>query len=103
MARKSRDKGARGERELAALLTAKGFPARRGVQYQGGTDSPDVVVEGLPGIHFEAKRCERLSLYEALSQAKQDAGDKLPVVCHRRNGRQWVAVLDLTDLLALLR
>ena len=37
------------------------------------------------------------------SQAKRDAGDKLPVVAHRRNASEWVAILRLEDLLAILR
>lgn len=103
MGKRSRDKGKAGERELARVLTAEGFPATRGVQYQGSPDSPDVVVPCLPGIHFEAKRTERLRLYEALDRARSDAGDKLPVVAYRANHSRWVAILDLTDLLAILR
>lgn len=103
MSARSRNKGKTGERELARLLTAKGFPASRGVQYRGGTDSPDVVCTCLPGIHFEVKRTERLRLYDALAQARHDGGDKLPVVAYRANTSPWVAILDLSDLLAILR
>ena len=39
----SRAKGARYERELARYLDENGFPARRGQQFAGGSDSPDVV------------------------------------------------------------
>jgi|GEM_PF-762081 len=99
----SRNKGKVGERELARLLTAEGFETRRGVQYQGSTDSPDVICPCLPGIHFEVKRTERLRLYDALGQALQDAGDKVPVVAHRANNCGWVAILKFTDLLAILR
>ena len=59
----SRAKGARGERELAEILRCYGFSARRGQQYRGGADSPDVM--GLPGIHIEVKRVERLNIYDA--------------------------------------
>jgi Holliday junction resolvase len=52
----SNQKGKRGEREAAAFLTDEGFPARRGQQFAGGTDSPDVVCESLSGLHFEVKR-----------------------------------------------
>ena len=90
---RSRRKGARGERELAAVLTAEGFPATRGQQHRGGPGSPDVLVPSLPGIHFEAKRTERLSLYDALGQARRDAGDKLPVVAHPKNACEWGAIL----------
>ena len=71
MGKPSRDKGKRGEREIAGLLRDYGYDARRGVQYHGGADSPDVV--GLPGVHIEVKRTETLSLYPAMEQAKHDA------------------------------
>ena len=100
---RSRRKGKRGERELAAVLTAEGFPAVRGQQYRGGPGSPDVCCEALPGIHWEAKRSEWLSLYDAIDQARRDAGDRLPIVAHRRNCCDWVAILRLEDLLAILR
>ena len=100
---RSRRKGAVGERELAAVLTAEGFDARRGQQHRGGPDSPDVIVPSLPRIHFEAKRCERLNMYDAIGQAKRDAGDKLPIVAHRRNAHEWLAIMPLGDLLAILR
>ncbi len=99
MSRKSRDKGARGERELAKEISRLfRVEARRGVQYQGGPDSPDVVAE-IPGIHWEAKRTEKLSLYAALDQAIGEAGEgSIPVVAHRRNGKPWLAVVRLDDL-----
>lgn len=103
MGRKSKAKGARGEREAAAFLREHGFDeARRGVQYHGGPDSPDVV--GLPGVHIEVKRVETLRLYDSLEQSKDDAADgEIPIVLHRRNGRKWVAVLDAEDFLALYK
>lgn len=102
MGRPSRDKGKRGERELASALREAGYDCRRGVQYHGGPDSPDVV--GLPGIHIECKRTERLRLYDALAQATADAGsDKLPVVMHRQNNAGWVVVQPLEDWLSLYR
>jgi Holliday junction resolvase len=100
--RMSRNKGKVGEREVAQLLRDHGIPARRGVQYQGGPDSPDVV--GLDGYHVEVKRTERFSLYAALEQAmgEKPAGD-IPVVFHRQNQRGWVVVLNAADFLALVK
>lgn len=96
----SRQKGKRGELELSRFLRDRGYDARRGVQYQGGTDSPDVV--GLPGVHIECKRTERLELYDALDQSRRDAGDgEIPVVMHRRNNCDWVCILRLDDFLRL--
>jgi hypothetical protein len=99
----SRAKGKRGEREAASFLTDEGFPARRGCQFAGSPDSPDILCAALDRIHFEVKRTQRTDLYGWLAQAKADAGRKLPVVLHRRNDAQWVAVLDARDFLALVR
>ena len=101
---RSRRKGKVGERELAALLCAEGFPATRGAQHRGGPGSPDVLCESLPGIHFECKRTERLDLYGALMQARSESGPgQVGVVAHRRNDSEWVAILRLEDFVAILR
>lgn len=101
MSKSQRDKGKRGERELAGWLSYYGYDAHRGVQYHGGPDSPDVV--GLRGVHIECKRTERLSLYDALAQSIADAGNDMPVVMHRRNNCQWVVVQPLDDWIRLYR
>lgn len=101
MGKTSREKGKRGEREIASLLREYGYDARRGVQYQGGQDSPDVV--GLKGIHIEVKRTERLDLYGSLSQSKTDAGEDLPIVIHRKNNSEWVVIQPLKDWIDLYR
>ncbi len=94
----SRNKGKTGERELAHELSRVfGVSARRGVQFQGSPDSPDVIVD-IPEIHIECKRTERFRLYEALDQATQDAATKIPLVLHRQNKKPWVAVVKLDDL-----
>ena len=99
MGRFSKSKGKRGERELAAELgRVLGVSARRGMQFQGSPDSPDVVTD-IPNVHIECKRSERFRLYEALDQAANDAGiAKVPVVCHRQNNRPWVVIVRLDDL-----
>ena len=102
MGKPSRDKGKRGEREIAGLLRDYGYDARRGVQYHGGADSPDVV--GLPGVHIEVKRTETLSLYPAMEQAKHDAAqDEMPVVMHRRNNCEWLCVMRLDDFMSCIK
>ena len=96
----SRNKGKRGELELARVLRGHGFDTRRGQQYCGANGDADVV--GLPGIHIECKRVEALHLWTALSQAKRDAREnELPVVMHRRNNCEWVVIQPLEDWLAL--
>ena len=101
MSRASREKGKRGEREAAAELGAiLGVDARRGVQYQGGPDSPDVVLPGVP-IHVEAKRTERLCLWAAIEQAKADApAGHVPCVWHKANRKGSVVIVETDHLWA---
>lgn len=97
-------KGKIGEREFAEVLRDAGFiDARRGQQFSGSPDSPDVVCAALPGVHFEVKRTQAGNPYVWLAQAIADAGDlKTPVVAHRRNRKDWIAVMRMSDLLPLL-
>lgn len=94
----SKRKGAGGERAAAAEI-ARLFrtDARRGQQFSGSPDSPDIVT-GLPNLHFEVKRCETLRLWPALEQAIADAGNKVPVVLHRANHRPWILIVRLDDV-----
>lgn len=99
----SREKGARGERELAARLRFLGMDARRGQQYSGANGDADVI--GLPGIHIECKRVERLNLEKAYDQSKRDAariGD-IPTVMHRKNGGEWLVTMSLEHFLSLYK
>lgn len=99
----SRDKGARGERELAAELRKYGYDCSRGRQYKGGPDSPDV--EGLPHIHIECKRVEHLNIYDAIDQSRRDARGTtdLPAVFHRRNNCDWLVTMRLDDWMKLYK
>lgn len=121
----SRAKGCRGERELAEFLRDRGHTARRGQQFAGGGDSPDVVCPTLPGVHLEVKRVEAGNPYVWLAQAIRDTRSvcdcgattispgyphtttcrtwkTMPVVAHKRNRQEWIAVLRFEDLLSLL-
>ena len=92
----SRAKGAAGERNLAKALREYGYDCRRGCQYSGVNGDADVV--GLPSIHIECKRVERLNLYDAMAQSKHDARDgELPAVFHRRNNCKWLVTMELAD------
>lgn len=103
MGKASRDKGKRGEREIAALFRAHGFNARRGRQYQGGPDSPDVIHD-IPGLHVEVKFREQVSPYAALEQASRDTMDisEAPVVFMRKLRKPWIIVMDADDFLSLM-
>ena len=95
----SRQKGARGERDARdALKKVLQCEARRGQQFSGGKDSPDVVHD-IHGVHIEVKRVETFNAYKAMEQAIRDAGDgNIPVVMHRRNGEEWLLVCRFVDL-----
>lgn len=98
----SREKGKRGELELSRLLRDYGYKTRRGQQYCGSNGDADVV--GLPGIHIEAKRVEKLNLREAMEQAKRDARpNELPAVFHRRNREEWLVTMPFESWIQLYR
>ena len=102
--KRSRNKGKVGEREAALFLTDQGFTARRGVQYKGGPDSPDIECPSLRRLHFEVKRNEALRLYDAITRADDDAPpDTIPVVMHRKNDCDWVVILYAEDFLNIVR
>lgn len=103
MGKMQRDKGKAGEREVARILKDHGYSdARRGQQFQGSPDSPDVT--GLPGFHLEVKRTEQCRLYDYIEQAKNDAGeDEIPVVVHRQNRKEWIAILSFEDFLKMVK
>lgn len=96
----SKQKGNRFERDLAAKFREYGYDARRGQQFQGGADSPDVV--GLPRIHVEAKHVEKLNVREAYAQAKRDsAEDRFPAVFWKRNNMNTLVIIDIDDFMAI--
>ena len=97
----SQRKGADGERELAELLREHGYDIRRGGSLSFG-EVPDLM--GLPGIHIEVKRVERLNVGEAMAQAIRDADrfhDGAPTLFHRRNRQPWLVTMRLVDWLEL--
>lgn len=105
MGAKSRNKGKRGELEAAAALREHlGIEARRGRQYQGSDESPDVK-HSLHGVHVEVKRTEFLNLYKAIDQASDECADgDVPIILHKRNARNqhdnkpWLVIVRLKDL-----
>ncbi len=97
----SRDKGARAERELARILRSFGINARRGQQYSGGNESPDIITD-LEDYHFEVKRVEKLNLNNAYDQAVRDAKELVPLVVSRKSGKPWLVTLSLEDFLVVI-
>lgn len=101
----SNQKGKRGEREASkAIIEALDLPegsVRRSQQYCGDAGDADIV--GVPGLHLEVKRVEKLNLYSAIEQATQDSlPGEIPVILHRRNRKPWIVALELDKLVELV-
>lgn len=105
MAVNGKRKGKTGELELVRKLKEYGYDVRRSVQYNGKEEEGQADLLGLSGIHIECKRTEALRLYEAVDQAKRDSKGKnqIPVVFHRKNNCEWVAILPLDGFMEIYR
>lgn len=101
----SKRKGKTGELELARKFREYGYDTRRSVQYNGKEEEGQADILGLSGIHIECKRTERLNVYEAISQAKRDSEgtNQMPIVFHRKNHCEWLAIMPLDNFMALYR
>lgn len=83
------------------ILRACGYDVKRGGSLSYGT-VPDLY--GLPGVHIEVKRVERLNVTEAMDQSIRDAqrfNDGVPALFHRRNHKPWLVTMRLADWLQL--
>lgn len=84
-------KGKDGELDLCKYLRGLGFVTRRGQQFKGTADSPDVVLEG---VYVECKRVEGLrpgtKLWEdAVLTVCHECGGNPWALFHRENGQPW--------------
>ena len=101
MGRSSQRKGRAGERELRDKLRQYGYQVNCGDPLSFG-DVPDLV--GLPGVHVEVKRVERLNVPEAMHQAVRDSErfhDGIPALFHRRNREPWLVTMRLEDFMQM--
>lgn len=99
MGKFSRNKGARGERELIQeLSTLLGIEAGRNLNQTavGGADCVE-----FPGISIEIKRCETLEIAAWWRQCVRNAGDAVPVLCYRQNRQPWTVMVPVTTLPAI--
>lgn len=98
--RGSRKKGQNGELELARILRDQyGYDVHRGYTFHNESDCV-----GLDGIHIEVKRREKISIYEWMEQAIEEAKkrmDGLPVVFFRKNRKEWLVTMRLEDWMDL--
>lgn len=102
----SNSKGKRAERAWRDELRAQGYlNARRGQQFSGSPDSPDVICEELSQFYFEVKHVEKLNIWGAYDQAKHDSfgSEKEPLVAHTKNHREWLVTMSSEAFFKLLR
>lgn len=99
----SKQKGKKGELEFVSVCKEYGLnKARRSQQYSGEGHTADVV--GLPGLHVEVKRVERLNVSNAIRQCHKDKADKdLGIVAHRKNREDWLVTMTLDDWIELYK
>lgn len=100
MPKASRDKGARGEREVAAIFRAAGFDCER-VPNSGGLRIKGDLHGNVP-VHVEVKRTERLDLYAGIRQAQIESDGRPYWLVHRRNGTQWFVTMPLAQAVGML-
>ena len=103
MGKSQQRKGRRGEEELAEVLREYGYDIQRGGSMTFG-EVPDLI--GLPGVHIECKRVEKLNIDTAMQQAITDAerfNDGVPIVFHRKNRRPWLVTLRLSDFMSIFK
>lgn len=85
---------------MAAILREYGYDIERGGSLSYG-EVPDLM--GLPGVHIEVKRVERLNVSDAMAQAIRDAArfGGTPSLFHRCSRSPWLVTMRLTDWLEL--
>jgi hypothetical protein len=102
----SRTKGANAEREVCRLLREHGWPdAERSSNGRSQSTRGDVN-RGPAGVHLEVKRGETARVWDWWTQARMDSlatPTDIPVVAFRRSHSRWMALIELEELLPLLR
>ena len=99
--RGKRNKGAAGERELAALLSEHlGFVVKRNLgQARDGADDLTVAQ-----FRIEVKRQEQLRVDKWSEQVEGCASPgEVPVLMYRRNGQPWRVCLRLEHFIPMMR
>lgn len=99
----SKQKGKRGELEIAKILKGYGYDCRRTAQYNGKEQGSLADVVGLPGYHIEVKRVESglKKMDDFMEQAVRDCQGEVPTIWHRRNNKEWLVTMRLTDWIEL--
>lgn len=100
MSKSQRTKGARGEREVVAILRCAYPGAKRGLtQTRGGGDVADV--EGTP--HWvECKLGKKPDINAAVRQARESTDGRPIAVWTRRDGETWMVTVDAHEWMRVM-
>jgi len=103
VSRAQREKGKRGEREVANAFKDAGIAARRTAPMQSQNGAPEADVEvALPDTHLEVKRQETIKIEAWCRQAEAEAPPGASaVVVWRRSDQPWRVTLTLADYIEL--
>jgi Holliday junction resolvase len=100
--KQNRQKGAEGEREIAAILTAElGIPVKR-ILGQARDSGSDI---STPPYRWEIKRRKAGNIaYQWMEQAIVSLlpGER-PIVAFRSDGKKWMVVMPLEEAVKLIR
>jgi Holliday junction resolvase len=103
MGRASRTKGSSGELEVVHILKGHGYETWRTPNSGAFTHSRGDI-RGMPGLHWEIKRQERLEMDKWTAQAEADcASTDMPLVAYRRSRQPWRVVSLLEDFLVIYK
>lgn len=99
----SKNKGKAGELEVVKLFKSYGFKnAMRSQQYSGANHDADVI--GVPELHIEVKRVERLNVDNAIEQCHRDKREEdLGVVVHRKNNKDWLVTMTFDEWIEIYK
>lgn len=99
----SKAKGKNGELEFVKICKEYGFEdCRRSQQFSGEGHTADIV--GLPELHIEVKRVERLNIYDAIEQCERDKKEEdLGIVAHRKNNKDWLITMTFEDWMEIYK
>jgi hypothetical protein len=103
MGKREREKGRRGEQELARIFRSR-LPRlaeriKRGWQTRLGSDDPDV--NGLPWW-VECKVGKAPNILAALRQADKASDGRPSVACTKKDYGEWLVTLRLSDWLDMI-
>lgn len=101
----SRRKGNAAEVEVVKALERAGWTAVTSRAARGGYQAGVDIISDFP-LAVEVKNQTRMDLPGWWRQAVDQAGDKLPIIVHKRVGKsqaeEWWATMDLQTLLKLI-